>query len=362
MGRQIPKNVRQIGNVSDNYKIYIEDYVDIFLNQLCEKTTETLCGAFLIGEVVEEEDNAYIYVSGAINMQKLVVKGKDIVIEETVWKKACETCKEFFGDAEILGWAVIGGEQSLEISHNIQKMHQKYFHREKSIFVTKNGRDKEEKFYINKFQEMFEAKGHYVFYERNAEMQEYMIFCRKNVGVTPSENVDDHAAKNFRNIIKEKMDRKEPTMRFRPAYLLSVCCLLVVFGVGAGILERRSQIAENEVAENEIEEVVQVGDLMEDQVEEIVIPENIEEDISGDIMEEVPEEIIELEPVVEPEDEMEDVSGLHMEEVYVVEKGDTLASISKKVYGDITRVSDICELNGLEDGNLIFIGQKLLLP
>ena len=27
MERQLPKNVRQIGNVSDNPKIYVEDYV-----------------------------------------------------------------------------------------------------------------------------------------------------------------------------------------------------------------------------------------------------------------------------------------------------------------------------------------------
>ena len=29
MERQFPKNVRQIGNVSDEPKIYVEDYVDI---------------------------------------------------------------------------------------------------------------------------------------------------------------------------------------------------------------------------------------------------------------------------------------------------------------------------------------------
>lgn len=31
MERQLPKNVRQIGNVSDSPKIYVEDYVDTFL-------------------------------------------------------------------------------------------------------------------------------------------------------------------------------------------------------------------------------------------------------------------------------------------------------------------------------------------
>ena len=48
--------------------------------------------------------------------------------------------------------------------------------------------------------------------------------------------------------------------------------------------------------------------------------------------------------------------------VYVVEKGDTLAIISKKMYGDVSHVDAICRMNGISDGNLIYIGQKLLLP
>ena len=49
------------------------------------------------------------------------------------------------------------------------------------------------------------------------------------------------------------------------------------------------------------------------------------------------------------------------EDIYIVEKGDTLAKISKKVYGDSGHVDAICRMNGLSDGNLIFIGQKLIL-
>ena len=47
---------------------------------------------------------------------------------------------------------------------------------------------------------------------------------------------------------------------------------------------------------------------------------------------------------------------------YVVKKGDTLESISREQYGDVAHVNAICKINGLNDGNLIFIGQKLLLP
>ena len=48
--------------------------------------------------------------------------------------------------------------------------------------------------------------------------------------------------------------------------------------------------------------------------------------------------------------------------VYIVEEGDTLAIISRKMYGDVTHVDAICKMNGITDGNLIYVGQKLLLP
>ena len=48
--------------------------------------------------------------------------------------------------------------------------------------------------------------------------------------------------------------------------------------------------------------------------------------------------------------------------VYIVEEGDTLAIISRKMYGDVSHVDAICKMNGITDGNLIYVGQKLLLP
>ena len=67
------------------------------------------------------------------------------------------------------------------------------------------------------------------------------------------------------------------------------------------------------------------------------------------------------EPEVGLEEENPDL-GIVREDVYIVQKGDTLASISEKIYGDMLQVEAICKMNGLEDGNLIYIGQKLLLP
>ena len=48
MENKFPKNVRQIGNVSDTPKIYVEDYVDTFLNQICDKADNKQVGLSLI--------------------------------------------------------------------------------------------------------------------------------------------------------------------------------------------------------------------------------------------------------------------------------------------------------------------------
>ena len=390
MKRQLPKNVRQIGNVSDSSKIYIEDYVDTFFNQLCEKAEQEMLGAFLIGETVQEEDQDYIYVYGAIRMKELVVKGKDFVIGEHVWKDACEKCKEYFGNAEILGWFITGGEHPLELNHNINKLHQKFFSREKSIFVTKNARDKEEKFYIYKYRDMMECSGHYVYYEKNVEMQNYMIATRKKVGFTPSEIIEDRVTKNFRSLIREKNEKVEQKNHSRLVYGMSTFLVLVIVVIGVTMLnnyDKMQGVQDSLSALNGEESKENEGDIAE------VFGENV----TSENQEDEPDEGAqttqpgsdqttgadgeqatqpESEQTVQPDGEQTtqpndgqtpgqdgtETPVIKEPMTYVVKKGDTLETISREQYGDVAHVNEICKINGLDDGNLIFIGQKLLLP
>ena len=399
MKRQLPKNVRQIGNVSDSSKIYIEDYVDTFFNQLCEKAEQEMLGAFLIGETVQEEDQDYIYVYGAIRMKELGVKGKDFVIGEHVWKDACEKCKEYFGNAEILGWFITGGEHPLEVNHNINKLHQKYFSREKSIFVTKNARDKEEKFYIYKYRDMMECSGHYVYYEKNVEMQNYMIATRKKVGFTPSEIIEDRVTKNFRSLIREKNEKAEQKNHSRLVYGMSTFFVLVIVVIGVTMLnnyDKMQGVQDSLSALNGEESKENEGDIAE------VFGENVtsdnqegETDEPDDVPSvDKPDEGTQSDGTLAVQPDGEQANQLDGEETtqpdaeqtmkpddgqttqpdgtetpvikepktYVVKKGDTLELISREQYGDVTHVDAICKINGLDDGNLIFIGQKLLLP
>jgi hypothetical protein len=352
MKRQIPKNVRQIGNVSDSSKIYVEDYVDTYFNQLCDKSESEMTGAFLIGETVQEEEQDYIYVYGAIKMKELEVKGKEFIISDNVWKHACETCKQYFGDSEILGWFITGGERSPEVNHNINKVHQKFFPREKSLFITKNVRDREEKFYIYKYKNMLECNGHYVYYEKNTEMQNYMISTRKKVGFTSSEIIEDRVTKNFRNIIREKNEKNEQKNRSKFIYTTSTFLILVILIIGVTMINNYEKM--QNITNNLDESVETLGD---------DVMANINDD-KENMTEEQQEQQEQVEETPQPEEmKTEPVeSEVISTKTYIVKQGDTLESISRDEYGTVLQVKKICELNGLEDGNLIYIGQKLLLP
>lgn len=47
---------------------------------------------------------------------------------------------------------------------------------------------------------------------------------------------------------------------------------------------------------------------------------------------------------------------------YEIERGDTLYTISEEIYGDTSKVKEICELNQISDPDNIRYGQKIILP
>ena len=63
-------------------------------------------------------------------------------------------------------------------------------------------------------------------------------------------------------------------------------------------------------------------------------------------------------------DEQEEVEALsrNVARYYEVERGDTLYTISRKIYGDTTYVQKICELNDITNPDKIRYGQKIILP
>ena len=397
MERQIPKNVRQIGNVSDSPKIYVEDYVDTFFAQLSEKSEKAKApvGAFLVGDIQSGADEDYVYIYGAIQMHDLKMSGNEYVIDEDTWKHAYEDCKQFFEDGEMLGWFVAHPGVPLTPDSSTIKLHKKSFPKKNTVFIMKDPVEKDETYFVHKMNDLMEIGGHYTYYEKNPCMQNYMIASRKKNGAVSPETVEDRAAQDFRDLVRKRGERQKRRKTGGLMYAASACLVLVLIIMGVSMVnsfDRMKSVQSKLDALADTSGTVETretsGSVTAVTSEEQTGDGQTEEDRSADAQEtdgqsgQAGEEQSSNDQTSEAagadsadaqgtEDqtgqaESDQISAGSGENgsngVYVVEEGDTLAIISRKMYGDVNHVDAICRMNGITDGNLIYVGQKLLLP
>ncbi|MGN1165316.1 MAG: LysM peptidoglycan-binding domain-containing protein [Lachnospiraceae bacterium] len=391
MEREFPKNVKQIGNVCDEPKIYVEDYVDTYLNQLKEKAAAEPAAVILTGEILDMDGQEVVYIAGALKLPEIQIEGSEIKISDEVWQQLEEEKQVFFSGQDTVGWCLLISGQPMGLSRGIHKIHEKYFEKDNTVFVWRDPVEAEEIFYANKFGELMQMGGHYIFYEKNPSMQSYMINTRKKIGVTPSEMVEDRAAKDFRSTIREKLEYKEQKQSSKFVYAMSVMLVLIVLVIGVSTinnydkmesvqnsLETLSQAVNQPAAQTEtIDDNSEKIDEESETTEEVNLETDAENDtdIEGDTgvegnmnIESDAEDDLNADSIFfdESDDGAEVNSDSAAEpentDYYVVQKGDTLDGISRKIYGTTGYVDAICRMNGLTDGNLIIIGQKLLLP
>ena len=318
MERQFPKNVRQIGNVCDEPKIYVEDYVDTYLNQLRMKAMDMPVGAVFTGEIQRVEEQDVVYISGALQMKDLEIKGTDILVGQEVWEQAEKEREEYFPELKIVGWCLVETGHPMGLSRSVNKIHGKVFGEENTIFVWKDAAEADELFYAYKYGELMQMGGHYIYYEKNPAMQNYMISTRKKIGVTPFEVVEDRAAKNFRSAVKEQMEQRESRQNSRFVYVMSVLLVVVVLAIGISTLNNFDKM---EAVQDSIETLSQSVGGQEIKSETTV---ETEEESPGEQQGMAQERTESQEELSQSAAE----AGLDEEDFYIVEKGDTLDSIS----------------------------------
>lgn len=78
---------------------------------------------------------------------------------------------------------------------------------------------------------MVQLNGYYIYYEKNSQMQTYMIERNQRKGQETSEKVEDKAVRNFRKII----DSKKPEEREEENFRFFLCCYSMSgFGCSCG--------------------------------------------------------------------------------------------------------------------------------
>ena len=255
--------------------------------------------------------------------------------------------------------------------------------------------EKDETYYVHKMNDLMEIGGHYTYYEKNPCMQNYMISSRKKNGAISSETVEDRAAQDFRDLVRKRGEHQKRRKAGGMMYVASACLVLVLIIMGVSMvnsfdrmksvqstleaLADTSDTVETRETSGSVTAVTseeQAGDGQaseedeaqsnENQSAEAQLAENQPDGSQSDDVQTASSDA-ESSGTSETDSAAENQSTAYTGEngsdgVYVVEEGDTLAIISRKMYGDVSHVDAICRMNGITDGNLIYVGQKLLLP
>ncbi|MDO4276653.1 MAG: LysM domain-containing protein [Eubacteriales bacterium] len=243
---RIPRNIRQIGLVNEDYRIYIEDYVYTFLGRLAgadkEKENSKGCLAVLTGETKWSEGTTYLFIRGALMVENVEAAADHIDFTEEIWTKIYEEQEKYFPEQEIVGWFFSQAQVPVEITEIFTRVHLKYFGGEKVLMLMEPV-EREDAFFRYENSSLVRQEGYYIYYEKNPLMQAYMLEKNQDIQPASSEEVEDEAVKNFRKIIKMKK-KQEPEKTEDPeekpsvfSYAATACLAIAILAVGVNFYQ-----------------------------------------------------------------------------------------------------------------------------
>lgn len=358
---QLPKNIRQIGLLSEHYKIYMEDYVNTFLKKLSDQAANEAGAALLLGQVNFLDGVTYVFIRCALRIEEEMNR-KHIPFTEKTWEHLDEKMKEYFPDQQVVGWFFTAPELSMNVEDVLYRVHLTHFGGRDKVLFLMESQEKEEAFFRYEDGQMHKQPGYYIYYEKNPMMQAYMIAQNDNKSMESQEDVQDTAVKNFRKIIFEKRgpeeeDSEEGHGSGWVSYAASVALAIVVFAVGSNFLGSYDKM---QSAQEQIQQVsAQIRGMKKTEPETPVPVQEISPTPVPTLAPTAAPEVTE-EPAQTPAPE--DTSTDDASAAYIIQEGDTLNNISMEVYGTMDMVEEICERNGIVDEETIYPGQIIVLP
>lgn len=235
----VPKNIRQIGMIGEDYRIYMEDYVYTFLRKAAgaerNDEGEKNCLAVLTGESKWASGVTYVFIKGALTVENTEVSSEHIGFSEEVWQKIQEDAAKYFEGQEITGWFFSQRSIPMEATELFQKIHLRYFGGGEKVLMLMDPAEREEAFFRYENNFLVRQSGYYLYYEKNPQMQAYMLEKNPDFSKEEHEEIEDEAVKAFRKIIRKKKKEEPEEAEDRTSvfsYAATACLVLAVAAVG----------------------------------------------------------------------------------------------------------------------------------
>src|SRR5699024_7209171 len=406
----VPKNIRQIGQADENYRIYMEDYAYTFLKKKAGALNEGQdggCLAVLTGESKWIGGVTYIFIRGALAVENAEISAEHIDFTEEMWKGIHEELKKYFEGQEIAGWFFAARSLSMETTDLFQRVHLRHFGGGEKVLMLMDPAEQEEAFFRYENNFLVRQTGYYLYYEKNPQMQTYMLEKIPDISGAEQETVQDDAVKAFRRIIGKKKTEEPAEAEEKPSvfsYAATACLVMAVAAVGirfyqnyqhvqeqnvkteaaASILDDTKEIQET-AAETEkaaVSPAAQAERKSEKETADITPTPKIMEN-GGDPDQDGTEPVTEEDTAIyradsdvrkaerrvqaareNRENSSETIANGAAESgtSYLTRPGDTLYQISLEKYGTMDKINEICRMNGISEDELIYPGQIIVLP
>lgn len=407
---QLPKNIRQIGNIQGTVRIYMEDYVYTYLHGNA-KSGWAHRGSVFLGSRCQENGQKYIFISGLVHIPDDCFKEGIPEFTDLMWGCVYQDMKQYYENVEILGWGMDVAGASAKLTGDLERIHRNAFQGQDKLLFLMDTLEKEEAFYVNEKNMLRRRDGYYIYYEKNPQMQEYMMKGKEEPAAQPEIDPQRAVVSSYRSITAGK--NKKGGRGFQAfVYVASLALLVAVSAMGVNLMssagkihrleeavsylqadqtdaeqekqsvqtEETSVLQENEAlgdetsteesdpeyADEEEDPMLQTeselsgAGLNDETEEEGKTEEQAEEAVTDAAEEKEEQEAVKKEEDPQKEEPLQETAAFAEQDYYIVQKGESLLGISQKIYGkDYTE--QLCALNELEDENKIYAGQKLLL-
>ena len=404
-----PKNIKQIGDVSSDKKIYIEDYAFTYINSIAYNNPMIEQAGVLLGELQKDSEEKCVFVKGVI---KSVVedKGERIRFDENVWNRIYSDTEKYFPNLSVVGWFAVVPDLTSERMARLKKIHLDNFAGMMKTLYLVDTACKEEHFYLYENGSLRKQKGYVCFYERNYEMQEYML--ERNGKKSCEDSRTDKVMQTIRNVIKEKDELHEQKKSNSFMYVMSTFLVVVIIVIGINLMNSYEKMKQFDKSINTLMNQMSGNDTDQSDNQDDTVTVN---KLSGDVYPTKGDT-----DTSQNEDNMknadnysntgsnsggternsgsansseslnnsDDANGVGDENssdsstapktaqgvsssddtaaytayVYTVKTGDTLMSICKKHYGTTTKYTEVLKYNELDDANVLYVGQEIKLP
>ena len=359
----LPKNIRQIGEIDRERKICLEDYVMTCIRE--KRGSGELSGRLFWRKSGRKKERS-ICISGG-SWRRRERTGRNCRRESKSRKKS------IFRDWEAVGCCVIGAYPPGRLEQLAAVLPQAG---NVSLSSPGAGRDA----LLEGRRKIQEPEGiFYLFMSKTGRCRNILRICFPEDRVE-KESLPDKAIKSFRKKIEGK-EQKRAAGFLKIASSFFVVTVLVIGTIAVNRLdeirntsgfreeETKQQEPEQQEPEQEVYQQEVAEPLSETALPQTEAAESFEteetgaaagtwetEDVSatGETQEETEES---------PEESFEaSAQARQIRSSYVIKEGDTLADICTKYYGNLDRLSELCQLNAITDADLVVPGQKIMLP